>query len=240
VSAFLSAGAKVAGFAVLIRVAQACPMDGAVMVSVVSVLAVLTMTLGNLGAVRQEGLKRLMAYSSVAHSGYALVALAGGGASAPAAVMNYVFVYAVMNFCAFGLILALEQDNKIVKDGGQLTLASLQGLGFEKPVFSFCLAVCMFSMAGIPPSAGFIAKLNVFKSALDAHQSKLVVLAVLNSVISAAYYLRVLVALYMKPRSSEGAEPAFNGLLLGSSLVCVALILYWGVMPGSLLALTNF
>jgi NADH-quinone oxidoreductase subunit N len=153
VSAFLSAGAKVAGFATLIRIGMASPLNSPALVAVISTLAVLTMTLGNLGALKQEGLKRLMAYSSVAHSGYALVALAGGSPLAPAAVMNYVFVYAFMNFCAFGLIVALEQDSPAAKEGRQLSLSDLQGLGFEKPLYSFCLAVCMFSMAGIPPTA---------------------------------------------------------------------------------------
>jgi NADH-quinone oxidoreductase subunit N len=240
ISAFLSAGAKVAGFAALIRLAMASPMNSPALVAVVSALAILTMTLGNLGALKQQGLKRLMAYSSVAHSGYALVALAGGSPLAPAAVMNYVFTYAFMNFCAFGLIIALEQDSPTVKEGGQLTLADVQGLGFEKPLFGFALAVCMFAMAGIPPTAGFIAKLNVFKAALSAGQVTLVVIAVLNSVVSAAYYLRVLVALYMKPKAAAERPLEFKGLLMWGSLACLALILAWGVLPASLMALTSF
>ena len=240
VTAFLSAGAKVAGFAALIRIGMASPLNSPVMISLISVLAVLTMTLGNLGALKQEGLKRLMAYSSIAHSGYALVALAGGSPAAPAAVMNYVFVYAFMNFCAFALIISLEQGSHAAAEGRQVALSDLQGLGFERPLFAFCLAVCMFAMAGIPPTAGFVAKLNVFKAALDAGQTKLVVLAVLNSVISAAYYLRVLVVLYMKPKADETAVPAFSGLLMISSVICVLLLLVWGVLPGTLLAITAF
>jgi NADH-quinone oxidoreductase subunit N len=240
VSAFLSAGAKVAGFAAILRLASALPLKDPALVAVLSTLAVLSMTLANLGALKQEGLKRLMAYSSVAHSGYALVALVGGGAGAASAVMTYVFVYAFLNFCAFALIIALEQDSPARAEGRQLTLSELQGLGFQKPLYSFCLAVCMFAMAGIPPTAGFIAKLGVFKSALQAGQSKLLVLAVLNSVVSAAYYLRVLVALYMKPRESSHPAPQFSGLLLASSVACTLLILFWGVFPQSLWNLSGF
>ncbi len=241
VTAFLSAGAKIAGFAALARFGLSLPMSHPALIGVVSVLAVLTMTLANLGALRQEGLKRLMAYSSVAHSGYALVALAGGAASGPSAVMNYVFTYAVMNYAAFALIIALEQDHVAVAHGGrQVTLADLQGLGFERPLYGFCLAAVMFAMAGIPPTAGFIAKLNVFRAALDAGQVTLVVLAALNSVLSAAYYLRVLVALYMKPKLVGAQQPAYSGLVLLSTLVCVAAVLFWGILPQSLLKLSSF
>jgi NADH-quinone oxidoreductase subunit N len=182
---------------------------------------------------RQQGLKRMLAYSSVAHSGYALVALAGGSASAPSAVINYVLAYAIMNFAAFALLLMLEK-------GETVTFKEIQGLGFERPFFGFCMAVTMFAMAGIPPTAGFIAKLDVFKAALEGGQSKLLIFAVLNSVISAAYYLRVLVMLYMSPKTETQAKPDFSGLAAVTACLCVALILVWGLLPGTLLGISNF
>jgi NADH-quinone oxidoreductase subunit N len=235
VTAFLSAGAKVAGFAMLIQLAAYFPFGSPAALSLLSVLAVLTMTLANLGALRQQGIKRLLAYSSVAHSGYALVALAGGAPSAPAAVMNYVLVYAVMNFAAFALLLMLEKGR-----AETVTFKEIQGLGFDRPLFGFCLAVTMFAMAGIPPTAGFIAKLGVFKAAMEGGQSTLLVLAVLNSVVSAAYYLRVLVALYMAPKEDSQGAPMFGGLSAVIAGLCVALILIWGLLPGPLLKITNF
>ncbi|MES2201407.1 MAG: NADH-quinone oxidoreductase subunit N [candidate division FCPU426 bacterium] len=234
VTAFLSAGAKVAGFAMMAQMSLYFPFSHPAAVTMLGWLAVATMTLANLGALRQQGIKRLLAYSSVAHSGYALVALAGGAPSAPGAVLNYVLVYAVMNFAAFSLLLMLEES------GSPVTFKEIQGLGFQRPFFGFCLAVTMFAMAGIPPTAGFVAKLNVFKSALEGGRSTLLVLAVLNSVISAAYYLRVLVALYMAPRTETQASPAFGGLTGAVLLACVGLILAWGLFPAPLLSLSAF
>jgi NADH-quinone oxidoreductase subunit N len=233
VTAFLSAGAKVAGFAMLIQFSHFFPFHDPLVFSLVAWLAVMTMTLANLGALKQSGLKRMLAYSSVAHSGFALVALAGGSASSSSAVLNYVLVYAIMNFAAFAMLLMLE------KGGKTITFREIQGLGFEKPFFGLCLAVTMFAMAGIPPTAGFMAKLYVFRSALEGGHPGLLIFAVLNSVLAAAYYLRVLVAIYMAPRAETQALPAFDGLAAVTVVLCVALILVWGFLPSSMLALSS-
>lgn len=228
VTAFLSAGAKIAGFAALVRLALYVPFSGAAISAVLGTLAILTILLGNVGALKQMGLKRLLAYSSIAHSGYALVGLVGGSPEGPSAVMRYVLVYAVMNLLTFGLIISMEED------GRELTLEDVQGLGFTKPYFGAAMAIAMFAMAGLPPTAGFIAKFGVFKAALQAGETKFAVLAILGSVISAAVYLRVLVALYMKPQGSRPATPVF-GFNLGFVLAVSALmLLIWGVLPGSL------
>ncbi len=237
VAYFLSAGAKLAGFGALLKLLGAVPGCPAPFPQILAVLAVATLLAGNLGALRQTNLKRLLAYSSVAHTGYVLVGLLGlgtAGSGAAASVLAYTLVYAVMAFVAFGLVAAAEGGLK-----RPLLLEDLQGMGFERPYFSLALAVAMVSMAGLPPTAGFIVKLGVFKAALDGGHTLAAVVAILNSVVSAAVYLRVLVALYMLPKSPDGAQGGarLSGTL-GFAVVALALaLLALGLLPGSLLAL---
>ena len=168
------------------------------------------MTLGNSAALRQTSIKRLLAFSSVSHSGYALVGLAGGAPGGGEAVMFYVLVYGVMNFLAFGLLIVTEGSRKDGGAGQSLAISDLSGLGFEKPLLGAFLAIAMFSMAGLPPTAGVVAKVMVFKSAIDGGAVLTTVFAALNSVVAACYYLRVLVVMYMKPRES-GEAPSWSG-----------------------------
>ncbi len=252
VSAFLSAGAKVAGMVALLRLVglvadpldffQAGPSSYA-LGRVLLLLSVLTMMVGNLAALRQKSVKRMLAYSSVAHSGYALVGLVAvlGGHSpdGASALMAYVLVYVLMNFAAFGLVAALEAGWPQALLGRPPMLEDFNGLGFAKPVFGAALALAMFSMAGLPPTAGFTAKFFLFKSAVEAGQVGLVVVAVLNSVLSAAYYLRLVVHLYMRPAAREAGLPLFEGWGAWMTVFCALLLLFWGLLPQSLINLSQ-
>lgn len=241
VTALLSAGAKLAGLGALINLLQAAGGAQAPFAQILGALALLTLLAGNLGALRQDGLKRLLAYSSIAHSGYALVGLLGLGTApgAAGAVLAYALVYGAMSYLAFGLVAAGER--RLAQDGEArpLTLADIQGTGFERPLFGLALAVAMVSMAGLPPTAGFVVKLGVFKAALEAGHVTLAVLGVLNGVVSAAVYLRVLVHLYMLPKQGGAQAPAL-GAPLGALALGLALgLLLLGVLPASLTALSG-
>jgi NADH-quinone oxidoreductase subunit N len=242
VTAFLSAGAKLAGFGALINLLQAVGGAQAPFTQILAVLAVLTLLAGNLGALKQVELKRLLAYSSVAHSGYALVGLLGLGApdsGAAGAVLAYVLVYGIMNYLAFALVLAGERRLAEQGQARALTLADIQGTGFERPWFGLAVAVAMVSMAGLPPTAGFIVKFGVFKSALAGGHALVAVIAILNSVVSAAVYLRVLVALTMLPKQGSSQAPALGWPLGAVALLGAAALLWLGVLPASLSSLSG-
>lgn len=242
VTAFLGAAAKLAAFGALIRVLSAVPAATAPFPQIIATLAVLTLLAGNLGALKQDGLKRLLAYSSIAHSGYALVGLLGlgvAGSGAEGSVLAYVLVYGLMNYLAFALVAAGERQLAASGQARALRLGDIAGLGFERPWFGLAMTVAMVSLAGLPPTAGFIVKFGVFRSALVGGHPVAAVLAILNSVVSAAVYLRVLVALYMLPKEGAAPGPRFSpGLGLMAALAALALLAL-GVLPGALGALTG-
>ncbi|MGH7369621.1 MAG: NADH-quinone oxidoreductase subunit N, partial [Candidatus Methylomirabilaceae bacterium] len=193
VTAFMIAGTKAAAFAAFLRVfLSAAPILHVRWSVAIWVLAVLTMTLGNLVALVQQNIKRMLAYSSIAHAGYLLVALVAGGASGASSALFYLVVYALMNLGAFAVMIALQGRGQEL-----LLLADYGGLGFRRPALAACMALFMFSLAGIPPTAGFMGKLYIFSAALEGHYPILAVVGVLNSVISVYYYFRVIVIMYM-------------------------------------------
>lgn len=239
VTAFLSAGAKLAAFGALLRLLGQVPAQSGPWPQVLGALAILTLLAGNLGALKQQSLKRLLAYSSIAHSGYAVVGLLGLGVkdgSAVNAVLSYVLIYGVMNFLAFALVSALELQLNSPDGKRSALLSDLQGLGFERPWFGLAMAVAMVSMAGLPPTAGFIVKFGVFKAALEGGHSTLAVWAILNSIVSAAVYLRVLVALYMLPKENGAQGPRFTWPLAASALIGALVLIWLGLLPASLAA----
>jgi NADH-quinone oxidoreductase subunit N len=243
VTAFLSAGAKFAAFGALLRLLSHVPAQAGPFPQVIGVLAVLTLLAGNLGALKQVGLKRLLAYSSIAHSGYALIGLLGlgvAGGGAANAVLVYVLVYGVMNFLCFALVSALELQLASTDGKRTAVLGDLQGLGFERPWFGLAWAVAMVSMAGLPPTAGFFAKFGVFKAALEGGHPVWATVAILNSVLSAAVYLRVLIALYMLPKEAGAQGPRFSPSLVAMSALGVVILLWLGLYPASLSALARF
>ena len=231
VTAFMSAGAKAAGFAALVRVAQGVLGDvQADWRPILSGIAILTMTVGNVTALLQSNVKRMLAYSSVAHAGYVLVAIVAGGSDGAAAALFYLAVYSFMNLGAFGVLTLIgrEQDERVL-------LSDLAGLGFRHPALGLAMTLFMVSLGGIPPTAGFMGKVFVFGVALKAGLVPLVVIGVLNSVVSVFYYLRITVAMYMEepqgePAPISGAFPATIGLAAAA-----ALTLWWGIQAHALL-----
>src|SRR5204862_6390288 len=200
VTGFMSAGAKAAGFAGLLRVVLTA-LGGlqAEWRPLLIWVAILTMTVGNVTALLQTNLKRMLAYSSIAHAGYVLVALAAGGAHGTSAALFYLAVYSFMNLGAFGILALLGRGQ-----GERVLVSDLAGLGFRHPLLGLAMTVFMISLGGIPPTAGFMGKVYVFGSALEAGLVPLVVIGVLNSVISVFYYLRITVAMYMSDEPAGG------------------------------------
>jgi NADH-quinone oxidoreductase subunit N len=202
ITAFMAIGPKAAGFTALIRIMLGIPAVAQLqLVTVLWWLAVLTMTLGNIVALRQENIKRMLAYSSIAHAGYILVGLIAGVKFSGTAILFYLLVYTLMNLGAFTVVMLLERrtDNKELPTAYCLLPTAYSGLSSKHPLLAFTMAVFMFSLAGIPPAGGFMAKFYLFKSAVDAGYIGLVIIAVLNSVISVYYYLRVVILMYTMP-----------------------------------------
>lgn len=240
ITGFMTTGLKAAAFAVLVRVFISLGYGHGFSAAVQGhfhdilwVSAVATMILGNVVALTQTNLKRMLAYSSIAHTGYLLVGIVAGPRSEQgfAPVVMYLVAYAVMNLGAF-IVLTLLAN----RDDSGLNLYDISGLSRRHPALALALAVFMFSMAGIPPTAGFAAKYMLFYSAIQAHEITLVVISVLCSAISVYYYLRVLVFMYMRdPVESPSASRASAW----STAVIVAMVvmtLQMGVLPAHIIA----
>ena len=199
---------------------------------VMAVFAVLSMVFGNLIALAQQNVKRMLAYSSVAHAGYILVGLASGTEAGIDGGLYYLIVYAIMNVGAFAAIGYLERDGK---QGAVQTVADLNGLGYKHPFLGVALTIFLFSLAGFPPFAGFLGKYAVFAPALAAGRMDLVVIGVLASAASAYYYLRVLVALFMTGAAAEDEDEVAHRRLdtSGAAVIAVSagLLIIMGLWP---------
>jgi len=195
----------------------------------VSVVAVLTMFTGNLAALRQTRVKRMLAYSAIAHSGYLLLAVISG--DGPGLVF-YLIAYAFMNAGAFAVLAAFSPSGT-----PGVSLADFAGLGRRHPWLAACLSLFLLSLAGIPPTAGFLAKFYVFSEAVAKGHVLLVVAAVMASLVSVAYYLKIVVAMYMQePKSGlsiERGDPALSLVIF----LCLFGVLELGLWPGNLLTL---
>jgi NADH-quinone oxidoreductase subunit N len=197
---------------------------------VLAVLAVLTMTLGNLVAGRQESVKRMLAYSSIAHAGYALVGVVSlmGSSDGVASVLFYMLGYTVSTAGAFGsLILCGRRGAEAV------SYEDLAGLGRRHPAAGVAFAFFLLSLAGVPPTAGFFAKLYVFGAAVDAGMYALVIIGLLNSVVGAYYYLKVLVYMYMREPAPGApiATPMRSGYVAAALILAAILVLGIGIWP---------
>ncbi|HEY63762.1 MAG TPA: NADH-quinone oxidoreductase subunit N [Caldilineae bacterium] len=234
ITAFMSVGAKAAGFAAFLRLfAGALSVERGAWMPAVALIAALTMTVGNLAALRQISLKRMLAYSSIAHAGYILVGLTAANASGIAAVLFYLFVYAFMNIGAFAVVIALERQGE-----GDALIDQARGLAQRHPLLAAAMAIFMFSLTGVPPLAGFFGKLYLFQAAVEANLTWLAIVGVINSAISAYYYLRVVVMMYM----AEAEEPvtlAWRPVLALATGIAVLFIVIIGVYPGFWLALAQ-
>ena len=235
ITGFMSTASKAAAFAALVVVlARAFPADlGDEVTLTLAVVSAITMVGGNVIALAQSNVKRMLAYSSVAHGGYILAGLAAGTAEGYGGSLFYLLAYTVMNVGAFGVLAALEWDGE---QGAEQTLDSLAGAGYRKPVLGVAMGVFMFALTGFPPLAGFMGKYFVFAAAVDSGLTWLAVVGVLASVVSAYYYLRVLVVLWMRD-GDEAPEAARGPLAITPGtqavlVVCAILLLVFGVVPG--------
>jgi NADH-quinone oxidoreductase subunit N len=217
VTAFMSVATKTAAFASLIRVLASFTTFDRPWLIALAVIAVLTMTVGNLAALRQNSLKRMLAYSSIAHAGYVLVGLAAGTAQGAQAALYYLLVYTFMNLGAFAVLLAIQR-----RDENDVTSERIAGLSTRQPGMAVLMAVFMFALIGIPPLAGFFGKLYVFGAAVQAGLTWLAIIAMINSAIAAYYYLRVTVSMFMADPRPAGEEVPGPGWPVWTTVVITA------------------
>ncbi len=235
ITAFIATGSKAAAFASLLRVlltaVRGAPLDWPMLTWG---LAAVTMTVGNVVALAQQNLKRMLAYSSIAHVGYMLVGVVAGGSLGNGAVLFYLLVYTFTTAGAFGAILLLERDGREA-----VQLADFGGLATRHPVLALALSVFLLSLIGIPPTAGFVGKFYLFGAAVKSGYVWLAVIGVLNSAVAAYYYLRLVVFMYM--REPEGAPTVLAPSLSGALALVVALwgVVQLGVAPGPLFDLAQ-
>ena len=225
---FMSTAPKAAVFAVLLRIMYQAHAPGRIVL--ISAVAALSMTIGNIAALVQDNIKRLLAYSSIAHAGYVLVAFACLPANGIPAAMFYTASYAAMNVGAFAVVGHFAGAGE-----RYVSLEDYAGLGRRSPLLAAVLTMFLLSLIGIPITGGFFAKFYVFSAALQANLVGLAIVGVLNSAIGAYYYLRVIVVMYMRePRREEPVSPVSGGLGLALALSLAATI-YLGVLPGHVL-----
>ena len=243
VTAFLSVASKAAGFAVILRVfymafsAETMSLEWG---AIFAMLSVLSMTFGNLVAIRQTNIKRLLAYSTVAHAGYLMVGLAavaartseGQAAVGPSGVIFYLAGYAATNIAAFAVIIAIT--NKVGSD----EIKDFAGMARRAPYLAAALGFALISLIGVPPSVGFIAKVYIFGAAVDANLEWLAAAGVVNSVVSAYYYLRIVKEMYLSEPASEERVPSGLPMRL-AVLAAFAGVLFFGVYPAPLLELSR-
>ncbi len=244
VTAFMSAGAKAGAFAALIRVGIVLLPLSSVFHDIFWVLALLTMVVGNVIAIVQTNIKRMLAYSSIAHAGYILVGLLAANseyarqhsdlgipAQAYAGILFYVLAYTFMNLGAFGILILLARRGSELNN-----IEDLQGLSQSQPWAAALMGLFMFSLAGVPPAAGFFGKFYVFIAAVQAHEYTLAAIGLVVSVIGAAYYLKIIYTMYFQPSKREyptdvwSFSPGANVALV----ICAIATLLFGVLPGLL------
>lgn len=235
ITAFMAGGVKAAAFAAFGRVflVTLAPL-AAQWNQLLWILAALTMTVGNVTAISQRNVKRMLAYSSIAHAGYAMIAMVAGGPDGGASLLLYVGVYVVMTMGAFGVVMALGRRGEPGED-----LAEWAGVGFRHPVLGVAMTIFMLSLAGIPPTAGFAGKFYVFSSAVNAGYVGLALIGVLNSLISAYYYLGVLVQMYMADGDRVLIPPGERPWLVTTILIAVVLVLVIGLLPSGPIAISQ-
>jgi len=233
-TAFFAIAPKVAAMALLVRVLVS-PFFGVVedWQQIITLIAILSMAYGAFAAIRQTNIKRLMAYSSIGHMGFALVGLAAGTEGGVQAVLIYLLIYVVMNIGTFAAILTMRVKGQMVEG-----IEDLAGLGRNNPMLALVLAVLLCSLAGIPPLAGFFGKFYVFLAAIEAELYTLAILGVLSSVVGAFYYLRIIKVMYFDEPAESFERPIGRemGIILGASGIFTA---FFVVLPGPFLSWTQ-
>jgi NADH-quinone oxidoreductase subunit N len=239
VAALMAAGTKAAAFGALLRVVHtALPVESAIdWRGALAVLAILTMTVANLIAIAQQNVKRLLAYSSIAHAGYLLVAVVSPVGSGIQSAAFYLLAYTFMTMGAFIVAAVVGRSTEEGEEG--YTLASYAGLGRRRPLLALAMTLFMLSLTGIPPTAGFVGKLYIFKAAIGGGHYVLAVIGLVNSAIAAYYYLGLVVAMWMQ-REAPGPEPSRTGLSAGTAIaLSTVATLALGLYPGPILDLAR-
>ncbi len=233
ITGFMGSAIKLAGFGMALRLwwGMLSPISTH-WVSILGSLAVLTMFVGNLGALKQRNLKRLFAYSSVSHAGYLVLGLISvsktGTQINSQNLFYYLVIYGFMFIGVFGILSVIE------KSAGSSDISSIEGIGFSHPILGLCLTVLVLSAAGIPPTAGFLGKYLLFSDAIRSGHSFLVVLAVLSSVVGVFYYLRVLVAIYMTEPSQRTSLVIKDRAVFFAVLTCALCMIIFAIFPNKL------
>jgi NADH-quinone oxidoreductase subunit N len=223
VTTFLSVAPKIAAMALFVRV-MVGPFHALLFEwrQVIWAIAVASMILGALAAINQRNIKRLMAYSSIGHMGYALIGLAAGNAVGVRGVLIYLAIYLFMNIGTFAVILSMRRGGKMVEG-----IEDLAGLSRTQPAMALALGIFMFSLAGIPPLAGFFAKLYVFMAAIDSGLNVLAVIGVVTSVVTAYYYVRIVKLMYFDEPTAGGAFDRHSGVEVNAVLVVASIIIFF-------------
>jgi NADH-quinone oxidoreductase subunit N len=233
VTGFMSTGVKAAAFAAFARVfLSSFEPFTAEWAPLVAALAAATMILGTVVGVAQSNLKRMLAYSSIAHGGYLLVGLVAANQVGKAAILFYLLAYSVTNLAAFGVIALLG-----TRDRNNDELRDYAGLWHSHPALAALMTVCLLSLGGLPPTAGFIGKWYIFSAAVSAGYYWLAIIGVLTSVVSVFFYLRVVVMMYMADRQGEAAPARISGLGMTALTVAIVAIFYLGILPTPVLNL---
>ena len=232
ITAFMATGVKAAGFSALIRVFfTALPEFRPDWTSIMWLIAVATMTVGNIIAISQNNIKRMLAYSSIAHAGYILVAFVAGNKSGISGILFYLMAYAFMNLGAFTCVILFGK-----KGEENILITDYAGVGFKYPLLAASMTVFLLSMAGIPPLGGFMAKLYIFSAAVEAKFYWLAILGVLNSAISVYYYLRVTVLMYFRESEREITGLQFSPAPVIALILALIGTFYMGIFPANVLS----
>jgi NADH-quinone oxidoreductase subunit N len=230
VTAFLAVGSKAASFAILVRILfQALPPDTVSWQTILAVVAALTMIWGNLAALTQTNVKRMLAYSSVAHAGYILLGIVAANEIGLWAVLFYMVAYTFITMGTFGLVILLER-----KEYAGETYADYAGLASRAPFLAVLMLIFLLALTGIPPTGGFFGKFYLIAAALKAGYTWLAVIAVVTSTISLYYYFGLVVNMYLKPSDKDSVEPLRAPALVGAIAVCAAITLLLGLLPNGL------
>ena len=230
VTAFMATATKAAGFAAVVRVF----LFGLAPIittwqPIIAILAALTMLLGNFVALSQTNLKRMLAYSSIAHAGYLLVGVAAGGTDGVTGVLFYLATYAMTSLAGFAVMTVMANET-----GEDQRIEAYAGLFRRKPILAIVMALCMFSLMGIPPTAGFMGKYFLFQAAVGANLYWLAVLGILTSVVSAVYYLRIVITMFMREPGTNAIEETNLPRNFAMGIAAIATVLL-GILPTPIL-----
>ena len=235
ITGFMSVGVKAAAFAAFVRVffesLNALQVNWTM---ILWVLAVLTMILGNLAALIQENIKRMLAYSSIAHAGYIMIGMIAGTEAGVSGILYYLLAYTFTNIGAFGIVTLIGR-----KGEANVNLNDYRGLSKAHPVLALAMSIFLFSLAGIPPTAGFVGKFTIFAAAVKAGYIWLVIIGVLTSAASVFYYFRVVMKMYMEAPDTEPEKLKFSPSMSLALVISVVIVLYIGIFPTTYLNLAT-